>query len=231
MLDLSILYYTSNMIPEKFMKNIQDQIVKAAPNTAIISVSQKPIDFGKNICVGDIGRNLYNLYYQVLVGLREVKTKYVAMAEDDTLYPPEHFEYRPPDGTLNYDVNKWALFVWDKDAIFSNRPGRRTMNSLVSDTKALRDHLEARYTKYPTIASIPPEIYEYYWGEPGRFEAHLRMPALRVQRYMSVTPHVTFYHPDSLGFAHLGTRKAHGSVIVETLPGWPAPAELRKLYV
>jgi hypothetical protein len=212
------------------MKNIQDKLVEVIDDAPIISVSQKPINFGHNICVGNIGRSIYNLYLQVLIGLREVKTKYVAIAEDDVLYPKEHFEYRPPDNTLNYDVNKWALFVWDRHPIYSNRPGRRTMTSLISTTDTLREHLELRYGKYPTVASIPPEIYKYYWGEPGRFEGHIRLPALRVQRYQSVIPHVTFYTPESLGYAHLGHRKAYGPVQTDTLPFWGKASDVIKFY-
>jgi hypothetical protein len=94
----------------------------------------------------------------------------------------------------------------------------------------LLEHLEARYRKYPTIPSIPPEIYEYYWGEPGRFEAHLRMPALNVEKVESAIPHITFYTPESLGFAHLGYRKRHGNRLATELPGWGKAEEIRKLY-
>ena len=73
----------------------------------IISVSQQPLDFGKNICIGDIGKSKYNLYKQILMGVREIKTKYVALAEDDTLYSPEHFLYRPEDGVCSYNTNGW----------------------------------------------------------------------------------------------------------------------------
>lgn len=228
--DLTILYYTANMIPEKFMKNIQNEIVKVAPDTSIISVSQKPIDFGKNICIGEVGRSLYNLYYQVLVGVREVKTKYVAIAEDDTLYPPEHFAYRPPDNTLNYDTNKWSIFAFEKNPIFCKRLGRKTMDSLVSTTDTLLNSLEERYKKYPTVESIPAELYQYYWGEPGRFENHLMLPKLNVEKVETVIPHITFYTPECLGFSHLGKRKAHGELQADELPFWGKASEVIKLY-
>ena len=96
--DLTIIYYTANLVPDSFFKKTSEALLKAAGEVPIISVSHKPIELGKNICVGEIGQSVLNIYKQVLIGCKEATTKYVAMAEDDTLYPPDHFEYRPPEG-------------------------------------------------------------------------------------------------------------------------------------
>jgi hypothetical protein len=45
---VTILYYTSNREDESFEKKIQENILKQT-DLPIISVSQKPINFGKNI--------------------------------------------------------------------------------------------------------------------------------------------------------------------------------------
>jgi len=58
-------------------------------------VSQKPINFGKNICVGDIGVSGFNMFRQVQIGLKEAKTKFVLSLEADCLYPPSYFIFIP----------------------------------------------------------------------------------------------------------------------------------------
>ena len=116
--DLTLLYYTSNRTNETFRDKILDQLQYAC-KAPIVSVSQKPMTLGMNICVGEIGASLQNIYKQVLAGLREVKTEYVALCEDDCLYVPEHFAYRPKD-KIAYNLNRWLLHA-DRDNVFSYR--------------------------------------------------------------------------------------------------------------
>ena len=55
MFDITAIYYTVNYISDYFAENIKKQILKVIDDMPLISVSQKPIDFGQNICVGKIG--------------------------------------------------------------------------------------------------------------------------------------------------------------------------------
>jgi len=93
--NLTIIYYTSNKEVPEFEKRIRDNILKVT-DLPIISVSQKPIDFGKNICVGDVGVSGFNMFRQVQIACKEVKTKFVISAEADCLYPPDYFTFIPP---------------------------------------------------------------------------------------------------------------------------------------
>ena len=118
--DLTVIYYTSNFIPDKFMEYTKHHLLKAAENTPIISVSQKPMNFGKNICVGNIGRSHLNIYRQALRGAKEAKTRYIAMAEDDVLYSPGCFtRHTPTPGVFAYNRNVWCIYTWVKPAVFS----------------------------------------------------------------------------------------------------------------
>ena len=76
--DLTVIYYTANYLNNRFADRVREQLIRAIGQTPLISVSHKPMDFGENICVGDIGRSVYNIYKQVLIGARAAKTKYVA---------------------------------------------------------------------------------------------------------------------------------------------------------
>lgn len=218
--DLTILFYSSNKISDYFMDNTTKWLLRAVGDTPIISVTHKPMNLGHNICVGDIGCSAYNIYKQILIGAKEAKTKFVATAEDDVLYPKEHFEYRPSEDTLAYDINKWSIFSWTKPPVFSMREGRRTMTSLIAPRDELIRTLEERYAKYPVFEEIPTDIYKYYWGEPGRFEDHLGISKVKTIKYSCEIPSVVFSHEQALGFGQLGKRKAHAPIQATTIPFW-----------
>lgn len=91
----TIIYYTSNREDPSFERSVQENILKVCGNLPIISVSQKPIDFGKNICVGDVGVSGFNMFRQIEIACLEAKTPFVTSAEADTLYPPDYFEFIP----------------------------------------------------------------------------------------------------------------------------------------
>lgn len=101
--DATIVYCSSNMEHPLFEQRIRDTILKNSGGLPIISVTQKPIDFGTNICVGDdIGVSGFNFFRQVLIGCKAATTKYIISAEADTVYPPDYFEYRPPTDDVCY---------------------------------------------------------------------------------------------------------------------------------
>lgn len=101
--DATIIYCSSNMEDERFEQRIRDNIIKNSGSLPIISVTQKPIDFGLNICVGDdIGVSGFNFFRQTLVACHAATTKYVISAEADTVYPPDYFEFRPERDDVCY---------------------------------------------------------------------------------------------------------------------------------
>ena len=107
---MTILYYISNREKPEFEKRVRDNILKVSGGLPIVSVSQKPIDFGHNICVGDVGTSGFNMFRQVLIGLREVKTDYVISAEADCMYPPDYFTFTPTKLDVAYrDSNLYVM--------------------------------------------------------------------------------------------------------------------------
>ena len=111
----TILYYTSNKEGEEFEQRVKDNILEVSGGLPIISVSHKPIDFGKNIVVGDVGASGFNMFRQVQIGLREVKTPFVISAEADCLYPPDYFEWIPPTEYACYrNNNLYVMGRWRK---------------------------------------------------------------------------------------------------------------------
>lgn len=229
--DLTIIYYTANYLDDHnpyFLANTKRQLLKAVGDLPIISVSQKPIDLGQNICVGDTGRSHLNIYRQILIGAREAKTKYVAMAEDDILYSYEHFhEYVPQENRFAYDINKWQIFTWAAPPVFAYTH-RRVVNSLIAKRDMLVSALEERFDKFK---DVPEEnIPLKFWGDPGRYEKELGVSFRETEEFTSKVPNIVFNHPEAFGYLKLGMRKRMGPEQVDSLPDWGTAEEILKLY-
>jgi hypothetical protein len=194
--DLTLLYYTANRIDETFRDKVIAQLQYASPNTLVITVSQKPMgsddDIGYNICVGEIGASLQNIYKQVLAGLREVKTEYVALVEDDCLYVPEHFTFRPTH--IAYNLNRWLLHA-DSEHVFSYRR-RPILSQCIAPTKLLLECLQQREGK---------DIPKKYSGEPGLFEGKLGLKEYPYETFETKEPNVVVCHnKNTSGRKYLG---------------------------
>ena len=116
MYDVTILYYTANVEDESFESKIRDNILANKRSIPLISVSQKPIDFGDNICVDIHDPCYFNQFRQILVGLKKVKTRYVLTAEADFLYPPDYFQFMPEEAGKCYRYfGVWVCYYLTKD--------------------------------------------------------------------------------------------------------------------
>lgn len=118
--DVTILYYSSNKEKPEFEQRIIDNLRKTCGDLPIISITQKPIKLGKNICVGDVGVSGFNMFRQVQIGLLEAKTQFVISAEADCLYPPDYFTFIPERDDICYrNTNLYVMpqhrsFFWKK---------------------------------------------------------------------------------------------------------------------
>lgn len=118
---LTVIYYTSNRENEDFENKIKAKLLETIGDLPLISVSQKPIDFGENICVGDVGISNQNVYRQFQIGAMHAKTPFVIAAEADCLYPEEYFKFVPEsiDMCCRYD-NVWIIYK-NSDSGFVNK--------------------------------------------------------------------------------------------------------------
>lgn len=110
MTDSTIIYYTSNREHGGLEQRVRENILKVCGDLPIISVSQQPIDFGQNICVGDVGTSGFNMFRQVQIALQAATTPFVISAEADCLYPPDYFQFIPPRLDMCYrDSNLYVM--------------------------------------------------------------------------------------------------------------------------
>lgn len=116
----TIIYYSSGREDQNLEKNVQENILKYCGDIPIISVTQKPIDFGTNFCVGDVGVSGFNMFRQVHIALWHVKTEFVISTEADCLYPPDYYIQDIPSLDKCYRTSD--LYVMpDKRAFFFHK--------------------------------------------------------------------------------------------------------------
>jgi hypothetical protein len=118
----TIIYYTSNRERPDFELRVRKNLLKVCGDLPIISVSQKPIDLGKNICVGDVGVSGFNMFRQVQIACEAAKTDFIISAEADCLYPQDYFKFVPPrldipyrDSNLYVMPDRRAYFFYKKE--------------------------------------------------------------------------------------------------------------------
>ena len=165
--DLTVIYYTSNREDPQFEKRIQQTLLKATGTLPIISVSQKPIDFGKNICVGDIGANDGSLLYQLHTGVLAAKTKFTVQAEADCLYHKSYFEFEPerddtiyqPDSFYILWPAKPAQFYWKKRGDLSGFINREHFIKILEKLRSTKfEYLNNVVKKHTRVEQFHNEI-------------------------------------------------------------------------
>jgi len=128
--DTTIIYYSSNKEYPQFEQRIRDNVLKVCGDLPIVSVTQKPIDFGKNIVVGDVGASGFNMFRQVLIACKEAKTKFVISAEADCLYPPDYFTFVPEREDICYRSDN-VYVMGQHRKYFFKKPGGATHAQIV----------------------------------------------------------------------------------------------------
>jgi len=218
MTDLTLIYYTANTIPDSVGEKIRQHTLEVAGNEyPIVSVSQKPINFGINICVGEIGQSYYNMHRQMLIAAENAKTKYVAFCDDDTLYNKEHFACRPSsDDTFAFNLNWWyadGTRFWHK----GDRSKDTGMCQCICAKELVIANYQTRFNVFPPLDQDQDKVAQRRWMEPGRDDEYFGMPNAKTEHFRSAKPTLVFNRRYSLG----GRRKWwHGATLVKSLPDW-----------
>lgn len=213
--DLTLIWYTADEIPAQFDDYMWDNLMKVKGNLPLV-VIVKP---------KDIPRSQAQIYRQVLQGAKEAQTKYVACCEDDVLYSPEHFKFRPKDGHWGYNMNAWNIYTWGEPMFTYKAPGgRKNLNGLICERQMLIDHLEERFKLWPNEVDIN------IFGEPGKYDNQLGTTPHPTQEFYTNPPNIVFSHQTNLQFAGLGTRKGLGQIRATSIPYWGDATTVRKLY-
>jgi len=113
--DLTVVYYSASTEDPAFEARVQAQILASGGGALpIISVTQKPVDFGRNVCVGEVGCCDANAFRQLQIGAEQTDTGWIAVAEADALYPPAYFEWHPNAETQPCVRYTPVYILWDR---------------------------------------------------------------------------------------------------------------------
>jgi hypothetical protein len=182
--DITIIMLTPNKVPKEWAKFHKEKLMEAIGDTPIITISKEPLDWGINLIQTEYG--LTNLYKQMLRGAKLATTPWIAMADDDTLYPRTHFQFRPPEKGYYYNLNCWFMFTWNKPFYFHKPlPG----NGLVIASRELViEAIESRLAKNS-------ELKGHNCNELGTDKETLQYDKIQWKPFYTNEPILSFYHP------------------------------------
>jgi len=121
--DATIIYYSSCTEDPEFERKIQESLVKNSGGLPIVSVTQKPMDLGTNIVVGNVGQSGFNVLRQSLIACETATTKYIITAEADCLYSPDYFQFRPLRDDICYRNTNTYLVGYHRDYFWKKNEG------------------------------------------------------------------------------------------------------------
>ncbi len=208
--DLTLLYITAGKVPEKWRAFHQEQLDKL-PYPIITMRDEEKMGYEM-------------IYKRMLEGAKLATTPYVAVIEDDVLYSPEHFYFRPELDTFAYNQHRWALFTWGVPTY--NWRNRKSNCSLIAPRELLIEALEERFAKWPN--GIPKE----WCGELGRanIDHWLKVTPRKSIEWHSKIAIIQINHDDGTEDRQQRHRKDLGPMKAYDIPYWGKAEDLIKKY-
>jgi len=165
---VAIIYYSSNRESPEFEARIRETLLKNCGNLPIISVTQKPMELGKNICVGEIGASGFNCFRQIQIAVEEAKTKFVISAEADCVYGPDYFTFTPERDDLCYR-NSNLYVMPDLRAYFFHKEEGATHSQIVGRDFYLK-RLEELFKGAPQWSTEEMNFPKERWKKADIFD-------------------------------------------------------------
>ena len=214
---MTVIFYTSNRETDTFAGEVRKELLKSCGDLPIISVTQKPMILGKNICVGDVGTSNLNTKRQIWLGLQEATTENVCMAEADFLYPEEYFKFVPPEKDTIYYLDN--IFV-----IWCNRNRYHRKRNSDGALVANRLHLLGLLSKHLEHAPMwfdgrEEPIYE------GKLKSNTVLYSGKRFPFSTEIPAVTFKTGHGVSWAC-----PHAKASINYLPHWGSAKELNRRF-
>ena len=211
MSDLTILYYSALKISPFFADAVRRELLASIGGRfPIIAVShgELPASFCDQcaavINIGPQPTSIVQVYRNILRGCQQAKTPFCASAEDDCLYVPDHWDYRPALDTFAYNEHRWILSrrlaADGKSRVgeFFFNP-RTQMGMGIYPRELMIEALSEKFARYPSPPLDTNIAKRAGFGEPGRYEINLKLTPRKLERFKWTThPCVTVNHSDSL---------------------------------
>lgn len=222
-----IIYYSDGELDEKILKICQTQILKA--DLPIISVTLKPMDFGRNIYLPYL-RGYVTMATQILTGLRDSDADFVFFCEHDVLYPSCHFYFTPiKEDVYYYNTNVWKVRYEDGHALYTE--GLKQLSQLCASREFLIKHYEKRVKllEEAAIDKCVKEFNKYVRAmgfEPGTHGRAERVDDYTSESWKSEVPLIDIRHSSNLTpnrwskDQFINKRYTEGWLESDNIPGW-----------
>lgn len=217
--DLTIIFLTVNRVPDKWAEYHKAKLLEAIGEAKVVTISKKKLDWGDVNLVQDAEPSVLNIYKQVLRGAKEATTPYIAIAEDDHLYPEEHFLFRPPLDSFAYEGTRWGLFTWGVPTYYHK--GRISNGSMIAPRELVIESLEERFRRFPTNNKI---------GELGK-EKGTKLDRKKTVFFWSTIATIFLSHVKALDHLEQEKRKRMGTLRAYEIPHWGRAEDIVKEFV
>jgi ribosomal protein L37E len=213
-----LVYYTDNRLDPAIMDACQRQIQLCSNGHDLVSVSLKPVDFGRNVTI-DAERGYLTMFRQILAGLKASTADVVFLVEHDMLYHPSHFDFIPPRrDTFYYNQNRWMVDATTGKALF------HYANS-TSGLCAYRELLLKHYRK--RVKLVRRNGFSRRMGfEPGTHRREERVDDYWHDTWMSEQPNIDIRHKHNLTPSRWrkdqfrNQKYTRGWIESDEVPGW-----------
>lgn len=178
--------------------------VSLANMTQIVSVSLKPLAFGRNIVLNR-QRGILTMFKQILVGLEASTADIVFLCEHDIFYARGHFDFVPPEhDAFYYNENTWKVRAEDGLCVFYYT---KQTSGLCAYRDLLIEHYRKRIAKVEQNARdmlakdgmVKNEGFSRHLGfEPGCHRYPRGVDNYPAKRWMSEYPNLDIRHDKNL---------------------------------
>lgn len=237
-----IVFYTDNQLNLKIAHAVQKKLKKVG--LPIISVSLKPMNFGKNINLS-LQRGYLTMAKQILAGLEASDAEIVFLCEHDVLYHPSHFDFIPSKTDVYYyNTNVWRLRLSDGHSLYCD--DLKQLSGLCAYRETLIKHFKERIRRIENLITNniighieEGKIHEvddkkFNKGiremgfEPGTHGRPERVDDLKAESWKSEFPNIDIRHDGNLTpsrwnkeqFRNERYTRGWTEKHVSELPGW-----------
>jgi len=214
-----LVYYTDNRCEERVIRVVRNQLAKIAKDKyPIVSVSQYPIDFGKNIVI-DEERSYLTMFKQILMGIEALDTDIVFLVEHDVIYHAEHFEFVPPKKDIYYyNEHTWKVDAGSGQSLFYHT---KQTSGCCAYRELLLKHYRTR------VERIEKEGFTRRMGfEAGTHSYPRGVDNYKAKMYWTEHPNVDVRHKTNLTESRFkkeqfkSERSIRGWTLADEIPYW-----------
>ncbi len=211
-MDKGLVYYTDNSCNDIISNAVLAQLKRLCNGMEVVSVSHKPVDFGKNI-VMDLPRSAESIFRQIVTGIENIKADFVFLVEHDVLYHQSHFEFIPKNiRHFYYNQNRWSVQYETGKALY--RKSKAT-----SHLSGFREDIESHFSKM--LNRIERRGYS---AKMGVAPVHPRLNYYSARNYISELPNIDIVHSDNFSpsteLFDIYCPRRSGWIFADEVPYW-----------